>query len=216
MNLPYSTKLIDADKAIAGFAGMAARADDLSRPLDRLGQHLVRKTARIIQSGERGVQSRHASSGLAASLNYRAFFGASMFVGSNKAQAAALNFGNVTTSSRPGGYLAIPIAGNLRGSGDPKFVSPRLVEDGFFFRSPRTGALLFGRLLNKRTVNRRKTYVGKAKASLAKYGSESQTVELLFVLKTSVVTPAFKYATFDPADKVQWDEYAGDWILRGK
>lgn len=215
MQLPYSSKLVNADKVMETLAGSAQRAENLTRPLTRLGEHLVRKTARILQSGERGVQSRHASSGLGASLNYRVFFGAGLVIGSNKAQAAVLQFGGVVSSSRPGGYLAIPIADNLKGSGDPKFVSPRLVPDGMFFRSA-SGALLFGRVLNKRTANRRKTARGLAAKSLMRYRSEAAKIELLFALKQSVSIPEFRYCSFDPADKVLWEQYATEWVVRGR
>jgi phage gpG-like protein len=215
MRLPFSTKLIDANAAIGGLDGMIARADDLSRPLDRLGAHLVRKTNRVLRSGERGIQARHGA-GLAASITYRTFFGAGMVIGSNKAYAAIHQFGGIAESSRSGGFLAIPIADNLRSNGDAKYLSPRLVEGGFFFRSQRTGALLFGRVLSKRVARRRAGYRGKALSSLRRYGAESGTVELLFALVRQVVIPERRYATFDPADRQLWDEYAADWILRGR
>jgi hypothetical protein len=214
MQLPYTHKLLNAQLAAANFEAMAARAEDLSRPLDRFGAHLVRKTARILRSGERGVQARHAS-GLAAALTYVVYFGTQVRWSAAKAYAAMLQFGGIAQSSRSGGYLAIPIADNVKGNGDPRFVSPTLVKDGFFFRSA-SGALLYGRV-NKRIESRRKGATGRAGSALRRASKDLRsTLELLFVLKRSVVINAYRYMSIDPGDLTVWRQRVADWVLRGR
>lgn len=216
MNLPYSVKLKNAENSAAKYEAMAQRADDLTRPLDRFGHLIARKTYLILRSGERGIQSRHGEDGLAGAISHVVWFGAQVRWLAAKAYAAVQQFGGLVKSSRSGGYLSIPIADNLKAGGDPRFVSPTLVADGFFFRSDRTGALLFARV-NKKITTQRKRQRGRAAASLLRWARDlGSKLELLFALKKEVVIPEHKYLTIDPKDLQEWNMYVADWILRGR
>lgn len=202
----------NGDAAVKASEQIAARAADLSRPLDRLGHHHVRKAQRILRAGERGIKARHAS-GLASSLTH-AVQAPYLSVGSNKAYAGIHQRGGIiqpVTSQ----YLTIPIADNVKGNGDPRIVSPRLVADGFFMRT-KEGALLFVRKLTKRVEKRRDYLRGRGARGLGLFREASQRLELLFLLVKEVVMPKRPYVTHDPGDRVIWDQYAADWVLRGK
>ena len=204
-----TTTLEGADEAVGGFEEIAKRCDDLSAPLERLGIHHQRKAARILRSGERGVRARHPG-GLADSITYAQPAQNALVVGSNKVYAAAQQFGGTLESSRPGGFLAIPIADNLAGRKDPKFDSPREVADGFFFKSKK-GNLLFARRKSRKNEKTKRRKKGSKIAGAVRAG-----IELLFVLKKSVTIPRHRYVTHDPEDQTRWDRFVGRWILQGK
>jgi len=196
------------DQAVKDFDVIADRAARLGPALDRLGLHHQRKAQRILRSGERGIQTRHGASGLGASITFHRPAENELDVGSNKVYAASQQFGprgGFYESSRPGGFLAIPIADNLQARGNARYDSPRQVSDGFFFTS-QAGRLLFGRRKAKAKSKRRR----KSKQSA------QSAIELLFVLVKRVVGIAHKYVTHDEPDNDVWDGYAANWILRGK
>lgn len=192
---------------------MAARAADLSRPLNRLGLWHQRKAGRILRTGERGVQARNPA-GLAASISYRTAAN-TLAVGSNKAYAAAQQFGGDITSNRPGGYLAIPIADNLAARGNPRFKSPRDVEGGFFFVSD--GKLFFARELGGRKRPKRpKIRNAKGLQKEAFASAARPEIELLFLLVRRVTLKPGRYVSHDVSDQEVWERYAADWIKHGK
>ena len=206
-------------KARAAHAEISARCDSLRPPLQRLGQHHQRKATRIQRSGERGIQARHGSSGLAASITYDVPGATQLVVGSNKVYAASMQFGPPGGWYRPktGKYLAIPIADNVAGKrGDPKYDSPREVQDGFFFRG-KSGGLFFGRDLKTQTGKKRRRTKFKGKSlGDTMFGSLMASIELLFVLVREVIGTDYMYVTHDPEDQTRWDRFVSRWILRGK
>lgn len=214
--MELTTQLVGLDKVTGDLNAMIARADDLSGPLGRLGLYHQRKAQRILRSGERGIKARNPA-GLAASITYAMGLNRnSLVIGSNKPYAASQQFGpsgGFYESSRPGGYLAIPIADNIISRGNARYSSPRKVEGGFFFRS-QTGGLFFGKWIGQ--GNRPKTVrKGSRFAALTKQAHQWR-IELLFVLVKQVVGTDHMYVTHDPEDQVYWDRLVGDWILRGK
>lgn len=204
----------DGDAARRRSEQITARCADLTRPLGRLGMHLVRKTNRILRSGERGVQARTAA-GLAASLTHAVTTPTQMHVGSNKAYARIHQQGGVIQPVNAQ-YLTIPIADNIGARQQPRYDSPREVSDGFFIRSKTTGALLFVRHLEKKVDRRRDRLRGRGAQMLSRFRSFSRGFELLFLLVKHVTLPGRQYCTFDPPDKPVWERYAADWVLRGK
>ena len=208
--LQFSTRLDGLDKALGGFEAAAARCDSLSKPLDRLGHHHVRKMNRVLRSGERGVQARNPS-GLAASGTFRVDRN-TLDVGSNKVYAGVQQRGGTIESSRPDGWLAIPAGVNVGARGNPRFDSPRKVSDGEF-RPTKKGGLVFG-IPKKRPKTHRKKGLRRFAAAAKEAAAEG--FELLFVLVKRVTIPARRYVTHDPDDQKVWDRYASNWILRGK
>ncbi len=212
-----TAKLLEAGKAAGGLDGLIARCGDLSRPLGRLGQHHQKKAQRILQSGERGVWA-HNAAGLKQSMTYAVTPPNHLAVGSNKPYARVQQFGGRVESSRPGGFLAIPIADNIIARGNAKFQSPREVSDGEFFRAKD------GRLYFRRPLPGRKRIPKRGKRGKRLHGLAAQTVfeadeagyELLFLLVPAVNIPAHRYVTHDPEDQREWERYAQDWLLRGR
>lgn len=201
--------------AAAELSAQAARAADLSRPLDRLGQHHVRKARRILTSGDRGISSRTRQ--LETSLTY-AVTGNTLAVGSNKVYAGAQQFGprgGFFESSRPGGLLAIPIADNLGARQQAKFNSPRDVPGGFFLRTP-SGSLLFVRPRRRKVRSEQRRRSAWHKAVSASVLSFREQFEVLFLLVARVRGTAHLYVTHDGADQQAWVGYAMDWIIRGR
>jgi hypothetical protein len=186
--------------------------------MDRWGQYHVRKTRRILDSGEKGIQTRHRSSGLAASMTY-ALDTDRMGVreGSNKEYAQSQNLGargGFIESSRPGGFLAIPIGDNTAGV-EPRYFRPRDVPGGFVIRTGDPDvALLVSPGLQKKTRGdwKRKSAGAGQKAADAIKG----TLQVWFLLVHKVKSTAKRFCTFEPEDKVQADKYIEDWVIRGK
>lgn len=205
--MELTTQLVGLDKVIGDLNAMIERADDLSQPLGRLGNYHVKKADRILASGDRGIKTRNRP-GLGTSITFAMGLNRnSLVVGSNKPYAASQQFGpsgGFYESSRPGGYLAIPIADNILSRGNARFKSPRDVEGGFFFKS-KNGTLLFGKRSDrKRSSNRKRARAGNIPG-----------IELLFVLKERVPGQAHMYVTHDTEDQVYWDRLVGRWILKG-
>ena len=191
------------------------RSRDLARPIERLCIHHQKKAQRILRSGERGVQARNPA-GLAASITWRRD-GNEATIGSDKPYAAALQFGGDIRSSRPGGYLAIPIADNLAARGNPRFSSPKDVPEGFFFQPDGPGGtLFFGRELQGRRPKRPRIKNPNAIQRATFAEAAHAAIELLFMLVRSVHLRPFKYVTHDPDDQRLWERYVGEWLTRGK
>lgn len=210
-----SVILEGARRTAAEYEAMAARADDLNAPLTRLGFWHVRKAKRILASGERGIQSR--TRGLERSLTFAFFSRNDMGVGSHKIYAGAQQSGprgGFYESSRPDGMLAIPIADNLRARQQAKFNSPLDVPDGFFVRTARY--LLFVRRRQRKAPvvrGKRSRFHRSMSAQVARY---RDMLEVLFLLVRRVPGRAHRYVTHDPADQAKWEQYARDWIVRGR
>ena len=212
-----TTTLQGFDAAAADFDAMARRAADLSVPLKQLGVHHQRKAARILDAGERGIQTRHRP-GLATSMTYRVDPPNGLVVGSPETHAQSQQFGppgGFYESSRPGGLLAIPIADNLRGKRqEPQFDSPREVEGGFFITSKKGNVLFVRRKDGSRRTKSRGLQPARSRGRRER--RERPTLELLFVLKDRVPGTAHHYVTHDPADQAVWNRLASDWILLGR
>lgn len=216
-------QMVGAGRAAAGLEAMAARAANLHRPLDRLCQHLVRKSRRILASGERGIRSR--SRQLESSLTYAFHSPNEAEVGSNKVYAGSQQSGprgGFYESSRSGGFLAVPIADNIRARQQARYSSPREVPDGFFIR-PSDSPPLFvrrrkGKFKSDRLIKNRSAF-HKAMAAVTAF---REIFEVLFVLLTRVKDRPRtgehqgRYVTFDEPDRQVWDLYASDWVTRGR
>lgn len=212
MQMAISGGWIDATRATGGLEGMTARADDMGRPLGLLGIHLVRKTAGILRSGARGVRTLHSAGGLAASLTSR-IEGNDLTIGSNKAYARVQQRGGTIESSRPGGFLAIPIADNL-GARDPKFARPRDVPGGFFIRTDDPQQVLL--VTKKEGGPKGRRGKTRMKAPALKQFAGRALLNVWFLLVRRVRIPAHNYCTFDPPDAERWKTFAMNWITRGK
>jgi len=218
--------LIDGQKAVEHFSAVAERCADLSQPMTRLGQHHQRKMTRIVRSGKKGVKARHAG-GLADSFTFSMVDQNLLEVGSNKEYAAAQQFGGTLKSSRPDGWLAIPIADNIKGRKDPRFTSPREIKEGGYFFKSKKGNLLFARRIRTNATVRRLErkadqaeglMLGRLARMRVKLAQAKAPVkiELLFVLKKSVEITKHLYAVHEDADQTRWERFVSDWILRGK
>ncbi|HUW32884.1 MAG TPA: hypothetical protein VM223_14855, partial [Planctomycetota bacterium] len=175
------TSIEGLEKASAHYAAVEERAADLRVPLERFGLHHQRKAARILRSGERGVKTRHGSSGLGAGITYTLPARNELEVGSNLAYAGVQQHGGVIESSRPGGMLAIPTAENVRARDDPKYLSPRDVPDGVFFKG-KDGGLFFGRKHKRPRKERARYKRGTGKIIKALVEAMGEGIELLFIL----------------------------------
>lgn len=214
--MELTTQLVGLDKVTGDLNAMIARADDLSGPLGRLGLYHQRKAQRILRSGERGIQARNPA-GLAASITFAATTH-TLEIGTNKVYGASQQFGprgGFYESSRPGGYLAIPIGFNAAARDNAKYNSPRDVPDGFFFRS-KDGGLFFGRATKRKSAEHARFKRGSNRFSsviVQKFAWEN--IEVLFVLVKRVIGTDHMYVTHDPEDQVYWDRLVGRWILKG-
>ena len=202
----------------AGFDAMAARAENLNAPMTRIMQVCQREAQGRLRSGSEGIKSR--SNQLASSLTYAFASRNEAELGTNKAYGASQQFGpqgGFYESSRPEGFLAIPIGDNVGARGQAKISSPRLVPDGFFIRS-KNGNLLFVR---RKELPPRKNAGAKAKVKwiddmpVASIPVRTK-LELLFVLKERVPGDAHNYVQFTAENYFLWSTLSAQWILTGR
>lgn len=204
----------------ATMAGAEARAADLSHPIARFLFWKIGQTQQSLRSGQYGVQSRHANSGLAGSMH-------AIVEPTRGAITTGTAHGRMLQLGMPGGvlaprekqYLTLPIGENVKGNGDAVISHARDVPGGFPWRNPKTGKLFIASR-DERTPRRskgRRVHKGMMAALADQYEGQSLGLRLWFLLVRSVrAVPHFWCRWESPADDDRWRRHGTDWILRGR
>lgn len=204
--------------AVKRLAGMERRAEDLTRPNRQFCLEHVRETRRNIDSGAYGIQSRHRSSGLAASITFK-LDGNNWLEGSNKEYARSQQkgpAGGYYESSRPGGWLTIPTGDNWRTGADPRYPRAADVPGGFFIRDDGPAGeqlLLVSELVSKKGTPRTRS---KFKGAKLEEGAIEKTLQVWFVLVKRVKGEAHNYCRMTAENIARYRELLTRWVTQGK